>query len=377
MILIMDKEQMLAAREALAAWLAHPNILGRRPAVIRCEGEFDLHDLHYYIFSFQTLLFSGMRYLGVSGGYEKGSRENCGHVVSELTVYDPETAEEEAVRMVEKIRSYWIRRGEESGRMKPNAVFTSCVLLKTPAWDRQAFLDELEEVWHVSYQLQNTMFPDERVIMVAEHCVAAVILMPLRIRGTEAETLAAENYLWKDAKAAAAAHTAYLLVQVNALDGNTEDAAKLLARISGALCREGTLGVMLSETVFEPGSYRRNALSADKAGLFPVLNLIWIGAVKSGEKYSYRTSGMRLFGRKEMEIVHTDTSLRDARKYLLKAAQYVITDGAVLKDGETILLDTGVKGTVRVREGVNVRDETVHIVIGEEDDGRNDGTVLP
>lgn len=46
----MNKEQLNAATEEMIGWLAHPAELGKAPALIECVGEFDLHDMHYYIF---------------------------------------------------------------------------------------------------------------------------------------------------------------------------------------------------------------------------------------------------------------------------------------------------------------------------------------
>ena len=88
----MNQEQMNAAMESLTEWLAHPAELGKAPAKIECAGEFDLHDLHYYIFKYKKSLM-GKWLLGVCGGYEGDELEHCGHVFSEMENYDPATAQ--------------------------------------------------------------------------------------------------------------------------------------------------------------------------------------------------------------------------------------------------------------------------------------------
>lgn len=105
----MNKQQRVAAEKSMSEWLSHQDELGKAPAKIECAKEFDLHGLHYYIFRFKQKL-PGEWMLGVCGGYEDGSEEHCGHVYSRMTKYNDKTAVEDAVEMVEAIRSYWMER---------------------------------------------------------------------------------------------------------------------------------------------------------------------------------------------------------------------------------------------------------------------------
>ena len=52
----MNREQMKAAQKAMTAWLEHPSELGKEPFKIECTKEFDLHNMHYYIFRFKEKL---------------------------------------------------------------------------------------------------------------------------------------------------------------------------------------------------------------------------------------------------------------------------------------------------------------------------------
>ena len=102
----MSEAQKNAAQENMELWLSHPAELGKKPWKIECAGEFDLHDLHYYMFKYRKNFLTGWK-LGVSGGYEGESLEDCGHVLSEMHPYHPETALQESKDMVEFIRKYW------------------------------------------------------------------------------------------------------------------------------------------------------------------------------------------------------------------------------------------------------------------------------
>lgn len=108
----MNKEQLKAAEKAMIEWLSHPGELGKEPFKIECTKEFDLHDLHYYIFRFKEK-FLGDWLLGVCGGYEDDSLEHCGHVFSDLKKYNEKTTVDDAAEIVERIRAYWMERARK------------------------------------------------------------------------------------------------------------------------------------------------------------------------------------------------------------------------------------------------------------------------
>lgn len=99
--------QQEAAKAAMIRWLANPAELGREPKKIECAGSFELHGMIYYIFRYKKSLL-GKWLLGVCGGYEAGELEHCGHVFSEMQEYSAETALQQAIEMVEMLRSYWM-----------------------------------------------------------------------------------------------------------------------------------------------------------------------------------------------------------------------------------------------------------------------------
>ncbi len=108
----MNKKQLDAAKENMVEWLSDPHELGRTPSKIECAGEFELHDMHYYIFKFKTGLLSPWL-VGVSGGYEDDMLEPCGHTFSDMKKFDAATAEDDCSEMVERIRAYWMEQAKK------------------------------------------------------------------------------------------------------------------------------------------------------------------------------------------------------------------------------------------------------------------------
>ena len=108
--------EIVNAMEELENWLADPTELGRKPAKIEYTASFEDEDgIKCMIFKFKKSFF-GKWLLGVCGGYEDDELEHCGHVFSEMEEYDPATAQEKAIAMVEMIRQYWQKQAQELER---------------------------------------------------------------------------------------------------------------------------------------------------------------------------------------------------------------------------------------------------------------------
>lgn len=102
------------AKEAMIKWLSHPDELGKPPVKIEIAETFIYDDMTYYILRFKTKAWRGKWYVGVCGGYEGNSAEHCGHVFSEMHEYRQLTAKDEAIRMIEMLKSYWAEQEETS-----------------------------------------------------------------------------------------------------------------------------------------------------------------------------------------------------------------------------------------------------------------------
>ena len=150
----MNQTQRNAAKKAMVDWLKHPAELGKAPAKIECAGEFDLYDMHYYIFKYKKGIF-GKWMLGVAGGYEGDELENCGHTFSEMQLYQEATAEKDAIALVEYVRNYIMEQANRAEEKKQNTgTFVNFVLLKDAVWNKEAFLKNLKENWGIEPEPQ-------------------------------------------------------------------------------------------------------------------------------------------------------------------------------------------------------------------------------
>ena len=94
-----NEEQRTAAYNGMVEWLKDEHELGKEPYRITLATEFDLHNLHYYVFKYKKNAFSKWM-LGVCGGYEENELTNCGHVFSDMEEYKDKTAVADATAIV-------------------------------------------------------------------------------------------------------------------------------------------------------------------------------------------------------------------------------------------------------------------------------------
>lgn len=351
-------QQQNAALESMKEWLAQPDELGKEPAKIELAGEFDLHELHYYIFKYKKSIL-GKWLLGVCGGYEPGETEHCGHVFSEMEPYEEPTAKEKAIAMVEMIRSYWMEQAQkyeaeqmaqthDGGEDKEendshSGSLLGYVLLSKPEWNLPQLKTDLKTDWDIDWNADeneaeggegnadNTSF----VICVGD-MMAAVSLIEAPVPEKEAVANAANNYMWPGAVEAAKAHTAQILMAVLGNQAPVLERGKLLVKMIAACCKQETvLGVYTSGTVFQPGFYLDAAQMLADGGL-PVLNWIYFGLYQEGEAWNAYTYGMRVFGKEEMEVLHADAQPEELRNFLLDIVYYVLDGNVTLHAGETL-----------------------------------------
>lgn len=360
--------QREVATAVMEEWLSHPKELGRKPAKLEIAGEFDLHDLHYYIFKFKKT-FLGSWKVAVCGGYEGDGLGHCGHIYSEMEPYDPSTAQEKCVAMVEKIRQYWTERkdGQEDGEQRTNNAgegFLGFVLLSTPEFDVKEFRTVLREDWGIVCT-ENSENPREKGTAIAFYengMMATVGLMEAKIPDGEAEYWANSNFMTREKSVAAAqSHNAHLLVAVLGKDSEPLKAGELFVKIaSSCLKTSNALGIYDCGTVWLPEDYIQSAMIM-KDGGFPLANLVFVGLYQDANGVSSWTNGLRSFGKEELEVISSSQQPSEVYELMLNISSYLVQQGAVLHDGETLGYTAKQKLPLTLSQGVYVEGQSMKI----------------
>ncbi|WP_040196529.1 DUF4261 domain-containing protein [Candidatus Soleaferrea massiliensis] len=358
--------QKQAALKAMSEWLADERELGRKPAQIACAGEFDRHGLHYYIFQYKKFLPDSWM-LGVCGGYEGDSLENCGHVFSRMEPYDPKTAEEKAAEMVDMIREYWMQQaGQADGRGtdEPQSAgpFAGFVLLDSAEWDPHQILADLREDWGVQVASQERgKSGGDSLVWEVDGCMMAASLMPSPVPNREAEEAAQGNYLWPQAEETAASHKAHLVLAVLGKDQPALLVGQLFVMLCCACLKlKNARGLYVNGTVYQPGFYLESAAMM-KEGNLPLFNMVNFGLYRSEKGISGYTYGMTAYGKDEIEVLDSTHTPEEVRNFLFDVSYFILAQNAVLRDGETIGFTKEQKFSITRSEGVSLDGETLKI----------------
>lgn len=360
-------EQQKAAVEAMEEWLAHPAELGKAPSKIEIAGEFDRYEMHYYILKYKKSFLSPWL-IGVCGGYEGDSLENCGHIFSKMEPYDPSTARDKAVALVDYVREYLMSQAKALEEKPKPGAFLGFILLSTPEWDIDTFRAALKEDWDidVSAKLENESREDEDFPVMwfdVDEMLASAMLVKAPVPDNEAVANAYSNFVAKNAAVEAAQkHVAQLILTVLPDPKHTagQCGAVFVMIASTCLKMSNALGIYANGTVTLPDYYRR--VTEDmKEGTFPLLDLVFVGLTQSEDGISGYTNGLRPFGHEEVEIVNSAHSPAEIHDMLLNIASYIVNSGAVLLDGQTLGYTADQKLSITLSDGVNVNGKSLKI----------------
>lgn len=95
----MNTKQSKAACEALSEWLSEKDKLGKSPAKIEAALDFKMDGMTYYVIKYKKTAL-GKWFIGVAGGYDGDSLENCGHIFSGMDdLYEEDSALELGKKM--------------------------------------------------------------------------------------------------------------------------------------------------------------------------------------------------------------------------------------------------------------------------------------
>lgn len=378
--------QQQAAMQSMAEWLAHENELGRKPHKIEVAGQFKRHDMQYYIFKYKKNMLGGWL-LGVCGGYETPEdTEHCGHIFSEMQPYDPNTAEDEAIKMVEMVREYWMQQAaayesaqgttdgeddaETEGDHRSGGVFNGFVLLNSSAFDVEQLKAQLQSDWNITVseteQEEASAEADSDgpppLVFEAEGCMLAVSFINAPVPDDEAVRNAATNYLWPQAVQVTETHVAQLIVAVFKREASQLDAAAVYTKlVSSCLKLPNAIGIYTSGTVFQPEFFQEVTENMKQHDQFPLLNVIYFGLLRTENGISGYTIGLQNFGKDEIEVLDSPYEPAELRDFLADIAWYIISADVTLHDGETIGFSEDQKLAITRSAGVNLPHDTLKI----------------
>ncbi|MFB5677385.1 DUF4261 domain-containing protein [Paenibacillus terreus] len=362
--------QRQAAMQSMIDWLSDERELGQKPSRIEIAGEFDLHDMHYYIFKYKKTML-GKWLLAVCGGYESASdTEHCGHIFSEMQPYNPATAEQEAIAMVEMIREYWMKQAAayEAEQENSSGMFNGFVLLNSLECDLEQIQTNLLRDWNISCAPaegeddRSETESEGTLVFHADGCMVAVSFVGAPIPDGEAEYNARSNYLWPEAVEVTQTHVAQIMLAVFPRTVSVQDSSRMYTKLAASCLKlSNAIGLYSSGTVFQPEFFVDMAETMKSDDLFPLLNLVYFGLVRTEAGVSGYTYGLRAFGKDEIEVLDSRVPPAELREFLMDISLYIVEQNVTLKDGETIGFSAEQKLAITRSEGVYLDGDTLKI----------------
>ncbi len=237
-------------------------------------------------------------------------------------------------------------------------VLAGFVLLADANMDWPRFRHYLKEDWGI---VPDDDVRDNILLFSVDEMKVVCSLMPTPVPDNEAEENAKNNFLWKDGPAEVAKHKAHVMLAImNKVDG--VKTSLLFAKVASSLLKlKNTIGIYKNPTVYPKDFYVDFAKSIKQDELpMPIMIYVGMYITKDSLLCGY-TSGLRYFGKEEIEVVDSKAQPQDLLSFLYSISEYVISADITLKDGETIGFTEDQKLPITLSDGVSVDGQTIKI----------------
>ncbi len=239
--------------------------------------------------------------------------------------------------------------GKKNQSEHQNNTFLAMVPLRDPVLpDVQTLRKRLKAQWRDKPHFDAFEVQNEIITFHAGPAFGAIALMRAPIPAGDLDAASKVSIAWPEAPERLKGHTAHLICTVS---GPVEKkvAAYLLTKVAAAVCMEApALGVYwgAATLVHDPVAFASQAkeMSTDVLPLY-----LWIrfAVAREAGRTTMRTEGMRSLGFMEMEIVGSSRTPEEVVGFAFNICHYLLDNGPVLGDGETIGLSADEKVPVQ------------------------------
>lgn len=227
----------------------------------------------------------------------------------------------------------------------------SFVLLAEPRLpEAAAFRSDLEKRLGGRLKVSDMESDGQKVILLRMNGGTVMIgLIDAPLPKGQIDDLCAAAWYWRQACEATAAHRAHIVAGVMDTDLDKLDANLLLTDVVAALMDGNAIASYWGASLQSRDAVLRQSarISRDAPPVRLWVNFRVTNDIEKG--FSLSTQGMEQFDLREIEAKDVDRPGRDVFSLLVGMAQYLVSKGPVIKDGETIGESPALN--IRVRQG--------------------------
>ena len=165
---------------------------------------------------------------------------------------------------------------------------------------------------------------------------------------------ALRNYLFDNGLEVIMKHTGYVSIGIVEGTGNTLEESVLLSKLLAVATEQtGATAIYTNGVLYEADIYYKETERL-RDDVLPMVNLVWVDIdFEEDGTISLYTSGMEEFNQLNVEFLHCPWDPERAWNYILSVAEYVLTSGKELTDGDAIGRTEEEQLTVHIDEPVH------------------------
>ena len=191
---------------------------------------------------------------------------------------------------------------------------------------------DVDSVEEADMEEAHVLVIDDYKVMIAPFSFA----MPVEaVEKVEAGAL--RNYLFDNGLEAIMKHTGYVAIGIVEGTGNTLEESILLSKLLAvATQQKGTTAIYTNGVLYEADMYYKET-DLLRDDVLPMVNLVWVDIdFEEDGTTSLYTNGMEEFDQLNVEFLHCPWDPERAWNYILSVANYVLTSGKELTDGDSV-----------------------------------------
>ena len=191
---------------------------------------------------------------------------------------------------------------------------------------------DVDSVEEADMEEAHVLIIDDYKVMIAPFSFA----MPVEAVET-VKAGALRNYLFDNGLKVIMKHTGYVSIGIVEGTGNTLEESILLSKLLAvATVQTGATAIYTNGVLYEAEMYYKETEPL-RDDVLPMVNLVWVDIdFEEDGTISLYTSGMEEFDQLNVEFLHCPWDPGRAWNYILSVANYVLTSGKELTDGDSV-----------------------------------------
>ena len=148
---------------------------------------------------------------------------------------------------------------------------------------------------------------------------------------------ALRNYLFNNALEVIMKHTNHVAIGIVEGTGNTVEESILLSKLLAvATVQTGATAIYTHGVLYEADKYYQETENL-RDNVLPMMNLVWVDIdFEEDGTVSLYTNGMEELDQLNVEFLHCPWEPERAWKYILSVANFILTSGKEINDGDSI-----------------------------------------